>query len=319
MSSVEFEGSMVLLEEGETVLQGLTRHGYDIPSGCQAGICQACVMAADEMSNVSNAQNGLSESARTLNHFLSCQCKPDTAIRARKVSTAGTYLQGEVIAKEVFNEEVIRLRIKAALDYRPGQYVTLWKNDHTPRSYSLASHPALNDYLELHIKRMPDGKFSQWAYATLAVGDTLGVQGPLGHCFYTEKDKQQPLLLMAIGTGLAPIYGILQDALSQGHEGAITLLVGARTAQDFYLVDELLALEKANPLLSIHFVSQLDQAEFSTKGDVYATALKLVPSLAGWRVFLCGAESFVKKMRKQCFLVGASMSDISADIFLPCS
>ncbi len=317
MSIVSFEGKNVALDHGESVLDGLIRHGYKIPVGCRSGLCHSCVMAMDEGEVQAVAQKGLTEAERSLNYFLSCQCKPFSPVQVRRVNMAGKQVSGTVVDKCWLSDTVIRLRFKAPLDYVPGQYVTLWKDEIVARSYSLASHPRFSDYLEVHIKHIPGGKFSPWVAEELAVGDTLGVQGPYGQCIYTAASAEQPVFLAAMGTGLAPIYGILNDAIVNRHRGPISLVVGASNPENFYLVEELNRLVEKNDQLDLHLVARESDRERFIVGDVYKYCRDRFFDLSGCRVFLCGAESFVRKMRKQCYLSGARMSDISADAFLP--
>ena len=327
---VTFENETIALAEGESLLDGLTRTGHSIPSGCRVGVCQACmvVMREGEPSNV--CQKGLSAPQKALSYVLSCQCKPNRPVTISRLSAASQQTQGRILAKDWLNESVLRLRIKADLDYRAGQYVTLWHGEELARSYSLASVPGEDDFLEFHIKHVPGGAFSPALCNELRAGDTIGLQGPLGQCFYTAK-PDQPLLLVGIGVGLAPLIGILKDALYKGHSGPIALIVGAAKASNFYLQQALGDLAKNYEQLTVQFIAQsvdraidqpaeesIDQLNSSTalEGDLYSFCRNNYPDLKGYRVFLCGAESFVTKMRKQCFLSGAGMSDISADAFI---
>ena len=316
MPVVEFQGQSLEFLDEETVLDGLLRHGHLIPHGCRAGVCQSCIMSAADGENVAMAQAGLTNNQKTLNQFLSCQCVPSSSLKVDCVDSSEEKVTGVVTEKNWLNEQVIRLRLKADLDYIPGQYVTLWKDDQLARSYSLASHPRTHPYLEFHIRHYPEGKFSSWVANELSVGDSLDIQGPLGECFYSAEEASQPLLLAAIGTGLAPVYGILQDALAQSHEGPITLVVGASHSASLYLLEELQVLAGAHDNLQIHLVAQDVATEAIQQGDIYQYCKSLLPDLGGYRVYLCGAESFVTKMRKQCFMAGAGMSGISADVFL---
>ncbi len=327
MTSIVFENRNITLKENESVLDGFLRAGHhDIPNGCRAGVCQSCIMKSDSAEEITHAQIGLTEAQKTLKHFLSCQCHPKSPIGVQSTSLSSQQTEGVVIDKTLLSSNVTRLRLTADIDYRPGQYLTLWKDKNIARCYSLASHPNKQNYLELHIKHLTDGAFSSWVKSGLNIGDKIKIQGPLGKCFYTA-GKAQPLLLSAIGTGLAPILGILQDALEKGHHGAIHLLLGARSPDNFYLVDALKNLAAQNRQISLTFVYQNIPAQnntnseadfsFAVQGDIYQYCKKTYPDMKGYRVFLCGAESFTTKMRKQCFLAGASMGDISADAFIP--
>jgi NAD(P)H-flavin reductase len=137
----------------------------------------------------------------------------------------------------------------------------------------------------------------------------------MGKCIYAA-NADQPLLLTAIGTGLAPVYGIVRQALISGHQTPIHLLVGARNRAGFYLVEELQALAQQYDNLTVHFICQDAAPDFALQDDIYSYYKQQFADLKNWQVYLCGAESFVKKMRKQSFLAGAAMSDISADSFL---
>lgn len=314
MTQIIFEEKPIVCNEVESVLDALLRSGHDIPHGCRAGVCQSCVMAADSGTIPAKAQIGLSAAKVDLSYFLSCQCVPEDLLSVRRVSTPTLSVPGKVLDKTMLNDQVIRLRLTCDLEYHAGQYVTLWRDEHLGRSYSLASVPQVDDYLEFQIKLVAGGHFSQWLYHHVQPGDDIAVQGPLGECIFSAKESQT-ILLAAIGTGLSPIYGIARQALISGHLGPINLVVGARSEDSFYLQDELQILSDQYANFSVDYVCQTDGAE---QGDIYQFCKTKFASLSGWRVYLCGAESFVKKMNKQSFLSGAAMGDISTDIFLPC-
>ena len=320
MTVIHYKGESIELSPSESVLDGLLRQGHDISFGCRAGACQACLMIASSGALPADAQKGLSDAQIALNYFLACQCNlstpPPQPLSIEKVSRDDQTTPGTLISKTRLNAHVLRLRVAADLTYKPGQYCTLWNSEGVARSYSLASHPVQDDDLEFHIKVLPDGRFSQWADSSLNVGDALDIQGPMGTCIYAG-EAEQPLLLAAIGTGLAPIYGILKDAIAQQHRGAIDVVLGAKEPDNFYLVPELQALAEAHSHLNIHFISQGAATEFAESGDIYAYCKASFPSLKDSKVYLCGAESFVLKMRKQCFMSGAAMKNISADVFVP--
>ncbi|MBV1870013.1 MAG: 2Fe-2S iron-sulfur cluster binding domain-containing protein [Gammaproteobacteria bacterium] len=325
MTGIIFEDKHLTLEESETVLDALLRAGHDIPNGCRAGICQSCIMKCDTSEEITHAQTGLSDAQKTLKYFLSCQCRPSSRINVQRISLSSQQTSAEVIDVSMLNETVIRLRLKANIDYYAGQYLTLWKDGRIARCYSLASHPTLNDYLEFHIKYIEGGKFSAWLRSDVRVGDMIKIQGPFGKCIYAGK-KEQPLLLLAIGTGLSPIFGILQDAIEKKHQGKIHIVIGARSKENFYLTEELQKITAQNKFISLTYIYQektntdaitaQNNTDFASKGDIYQYCKERFDNLKGYRVFICGAESFCQKMRKQCFLEGADMNAISVDSFI---
>ena len=318
MTAIVFAGQSYALADGESVLDALLRAGHAIPHGCRAGVCQACLLQSDE-APPANAQRGLSSAQKSLNYFLSCQCQPPAPLSAQAVDQAGQRVTGVVREKTWLNQRVLRLHIEAPLSFKAGQYVTLWQSAQLARSYSLAGSPNPQNLLELHIRHYPDGAFSSWAAERLNVGDSLDIQGPLGQCVYSAP-ANQPLLLIGMGTGLAPLCGIVQDALAQGHSAPIHLIAAARNAADLYYLDELSALAAQHPQLGITWLAQHTNHSAPPAvriGDVYAHVKTHFASLKGYQVYLCGAASFVTKMRKQCFLSGAGMADILVDSFVP--
>lgn len=326
MIEIKFREQNFLLEEGESVLNGLLRHGAALPHGCKAGVCQSCLLVADKGTIPAAAQAGLKTTQKQLGCFLSCQCVPLESLDVRPADQAMQGKQAKVFAKDLISGDVLRLRLESVLNYQAGQFLNIRHfvdKQGVPivRSYSIASIPSLDKFIELHIKVLENGFFSQWALHHLSAGDELQLQGPLGECFYTSGLPEQPLLLVGIGTGLAPLYGIARDALSKAHYGPINLILGARHSKGFYLHDELVSLQQDHPNFNVKFLS-LDSGSLAvegTGGDIYQYVKKHFSSLKGTAVYVCGAASFVHKMKRQAFLSGASMRDIHADAFLPCS
>lgn len=315
---IRFADSDVALEEGESVLDGLLRAGHSVPYGCRSGSCQSCMMQCSKGVIPAQAQQGLTEAQQQLNYFLACSCTPQGSMEVALKPVAEKII-AKVLDKQQLTSEVVRLRFDAQLTYRAGQFVKLFRNGAVARSYSLASAAGVDDYLELHIKRVDGGKLSPWAYDDLAVGDEVALEGPSGQCFYTPGRPEQPLLLAGLGTGLAPLYGIVRDALlNHHHQGVIKLVIGARNSDQLYLQDELKALASQHSNLTVHSLAQQITAAPRPvqQADIYEFCQQLAPDLKSHKVFLCGAESFVKKMKKQSFLAGAGMGDICADAFV---
>lgn len=324
MSDIIFEDRAYSREPGESVLDALNRQGCEIASGCRAGVCQACVLLMDEREIARGCQQGLSAAQKKLNHFLACQCRPEGTVHVRRPANAGVRTSGILRRREQLAPDIYRLFIAAQLDYQPGQYVTILKDTLSGRSYSLASHPEENvmaeNLLELHVKYHEGGELSPWLCRDLQPGQSLSLLGPMGNCIYSGNPRQ-PLLLAGIGTGLAPVLGVLKDALHHRHRAAINVLVGAAEPSGLYCQGQLQELAATHANLQVDFLVQNNRSNQSLgaatrTADIYQYCAGNFPDLKGYGVYLCGAESFVRKMRRQCFMAGAAMTDISADAFI---
>lgn len=208
-----------------------------------------------------------------------------------------TRAKARVHGIDVLNSDIVRVRLcwPVALDYRPGQYINLFLDATLLRSYSLASVPGSDADLHLHVRRLPQGRVSGWVHDELRAGNDLDISTAMGACFYVPGNDEQGLLLIGTGCGLAPLYGILRDALQRGHRGPIRLYHGSRSAQELYLVDELreLAARHAN-FVYTPCVSGTDVPPGFTPGRATRAALADTPKLTDWRAYLCGHPDMVR-------------------------
>ena len=308
-------------EEDESVLDALTRQGVAIPFSCRSGVCQSCMMQSADANVPSAAQHGLKNTLQAQNYFLACSCHPEQDMTITLADSSERMLPATVTAIRQLNDEIlcVGLDCPSLKDYRAGQFINLYRDETFSRSYSLASVPADN-YLRLHVRRLPDGRMSNWIHDELKLGDSLHISPPLGSCFYLPGDPEQPLLLIGTGSGLAPLMGILRDALSQQHGGEIHLYHGSRDVAGLYLVDELRELASQYP--NFHYAPCISSGETVPgyiAGRAVDVALDEHPDLTGWRVYLCGNPNMVKTARKKTYMAKAKMNDIYADAFVASS
>ncbi len=320
MTHLKYKNEVFNVSTSHSVLDTLLENGHDIPNNCRAGACQSCLMQVIKGKVPSQAQNGLKDSYKAKDFFLACRCEPEEDLEIQLPDANELKVPATVTEINKLSEDVIELKIKTTdiFNYHAGQYVTLWRDEELGRSYSLASLPQDKD-LSFHIKLIPDGKFSHWVHHDLRVADAISVQGPAGDCFYTPGNPQQNLLLIGTGTGLAPLYGIINDAIQQGHRGEIYLFHGAVNSAGLYLYEKLLQLEKEHSNFKYYPCVMVTEENISTKitqGDITKIALEYVPQPVGWKTFLCGDEKLVKNLQRQVFLAGGSMNDIYADPFI---
>jgi NAD(P)H-flavin reductase len=317
--TLRFAERALEITDGATVLETLEAAGIDVPNSCRAGACQSCLMQAVAGEVPEEARRGVSPAKRELGYFLACVCRPTHDLEVARVGS-GEAITATIAAIRRCPGDVLEVRLRCAerLGYRGGQFITLLRDDGLARPYSLASFGDAEE-LELHVRHFAGGAMSGWL-ADAAPGAEVAVRGPYGECFYVADDLERPLLLVGTGTGLAPLYGIVREALAAGHRGPITLLHGARRAADLYHRDELAALAAAHDNLEI-VASALDAGG---DGDVTATpidalAIERVAAAKGGalRVYLCGAPKLVNGLRRRLFIAGVPLRSIFADAFLP--
>lgn len=319
MPQITFNGNMYACAENQSVLDVLHSHGVPIPSSCRNGVCQTCLMRSVGGIAPAAAQKGLKDTLKAQDYFLACSCYPQADMEVALPETGAARIQATVRSIQALNHETIcvGLHCEQPLEYRAGQFINLFKDATLGRSYSLASVPAHDPLLQLHIRKVAGGRVSGWAHQHLQPGDVIEISQAAGDCFYVAGNPQQPIVLIGTGSGLAPLYGIVRDALAQGHSGPIKLYHGSRTPQGLYLVDELRSLAERHGNFSyIPCISGAVMPDNAcAQGRALDVALADIGKLNGWRVFLCGNPEMVKTAKKKAFLTGAAMKDIYADAF----
>lgn len=318
MPVISYQGNSYALQENDSVLDVLLRNGAKAAYSCKAGSCGSCLMRAAEGIVPARAQSGLKDSWRAQGYFLACVCKPENDLT---ITTVGedAQLGATITFLELLSHDVVRVRLHCdtPLGFRAGQYVTVLREGGLARSYSIASLPEESD-LELHVRKIAGGQMSGWFHDVARLGDRVSVLGPRGDCFYVPGKEDQPMLLVGTGTGLAPLYGIIRDALRSGHRGPIHLFHGALHKGGLYLVEELRRLaELYSHLAYTPTVLNGDESGDVAIGPIDQVVLKKVPKLTGWRGYVCGDPGLVQSLRKKLFLSGMASRDIYADAFMP--
>lgn len=318
MTVIRYNDQLIQLDAEQSVLDALNSHDALIPFSCRSGICQTCLMQAQEGTPPEQAQQGLKDSLKLQNYFLACVCYPNTDLSITLPNINHELITATVKQLDLLNDEIMEvvLDCQNPLDYRAGQFINLYRDQTISRSYSLASVPQQDRYLHLHVRRLPDGQVSHWIHQTLKTGDEVAISAPLGNCFYTTGRAEQNLLLIGTGSGLAPLYGIIRDALNQGHRGKIYLFHGSRELVGLYLQQTLDQLSKQYS--NFHYlpcISGQETANGYAKGRADNVAFQQITDLKNWRVFLCGHPEMVNSAKRKAFLAGASMQDIYLDAF----
>lgn len=323
MPTLRCQGRLVDVRPGEVALDALLRAGVAIASSCRAGACQSCLVRVTEGAPAAKAQAGLKDTLRAQGYVLACQTVVDADLAVEPPGAELSRGRGTVSSVEPLAAEIakVSIRLERPLGHRAGQFVNVVRSDGLVRSYSIASPSSVGDEIELHVRRHPNGQMSEWLASPEAVGAPLELGGPHGGCFYVPGRPDDPLLLVGAGTGLAPLWGVLQDALAGGHRGPIRLYHGARSPAGLYLGDQLAALARKTPTLEVRRAvlesGPIEGPAMDVEvGAVDRLALEAHPSLSGFRVYLCGDPTLVNGLRRKVFLAGARLGDIHADAFV---
>ncbi|MFF7705788.1 iron-sulfur-binding ferredoxin reductase [Pseudomonas sp. NPDC007930] len=285
---------------GSNLLDALNAAGVAVLYSCRAGSCHACLVRCEQGEPADAQPQALAPEARAEGWRLACQCQVVSDLQVATFDPRRDALQAQVIDAAWPSPHVLRLRVlpQRPLAYRAGQHLVLWLEG-VARPYSLASLPGEDRALEFHLDCRQPGAFIDAARGLVA-GSSLGL-GELhgGALHYDPAWHAQPLWLLAAGTGLAPLYGVLREALRQGHEGPIQLL---HVASEHYQRAALEALQAEHPGLQVQYLAQLPA---SLRVPRRAVAL------------LCGGPASVEAFARALFMAGLPRSQQYADTFTP--
>ena len=319
MRRITIGDSTFSCQPDESVLETLLRENIPVPNGCRQGLCQACLMRSLDKSPPVSAQVGLKDTLQKQKYFLACICHPEQDMTVALPNQFAASTQARVIKKQPLTPDIVLLVLEYQSDFNffAGQFVNLKRPDGLTRSYSIANIPHHSHILEFHVRRLPNGQFSGWVHDELELGDQLTISEAQGSCHYLPGRAEQPLMLVGTGSGLAPLYGIIMDALVQGHSGPIHLFHGSRDLNGLYFIEELRELsERYDNFFYTPCVSgQVNGADLA-RGRAHELALSTIEILTGWRVYLCGHPEMVNQTKRMAFMKGASMGDIYTDAFL---
>ncbi len=302
--------------EDETVLAGALRAGVGLPYGCKNGACGSCKgrIVEGRVHHDPHQASALSaeEEARGLSLFCRAHPESDLKIEVREVRGIGDIPIKKMPARVASlvrptpDIVVMRLQLPAAerLQYLPGQYVEIILKDGRRRSYSMAGAPESADQLELHVRHMPGGVFSDHVFGAgptqMKERDILRIEGPFGS-FFLRDDSSKPIVFVASGTGFAPIKAIIEHATFKAIDRPMTLYWGGRRPHDLY--QRALIEEWERTLGSFRYVPVISDAlpEDDWRGRtgfVHRAVMEDFADLSMHQVYACGAPVMVDAARR---------------------
>ena len=334
---------------GEGMLAAGIRQGVGLPYGCKDGACGSCKCKLLEGTVVHGLHQAkaLSEAEELAGFVLTCCGVPhsDVVLEARQVTDEGAFpvkrMPTRVTAMERLSPDVMLLRLQLpandSFNYHAGQYVEFLLRDGARRSYSMANAPRaasapansadaatpvvapINNGIELHIRHMPGGKFTDQVFGAMKEKEILRVEGPFGS-FYLREDSDKPMVLLASGTGFAPIKAVIEHMQRSGTTRHATLYWGGRRPFDLYM--DAWVRQRLTQMPNLHYVPVVSDALpedgwSGRTGFVHAAVLQDIPDLSTYQVYACGAPIVVDSARDAYTLQGRLPPDeFYADSFI---
>ena len=311
----------------ETILQAALEAGIQFPHNCRVGGCASCKckLIDGEVKELTESSYVLSEQELDEGYILACQSTPksDVSITVDLDAGASTHqlksLSGKVIGQTRLTHDITALEIELpeAMPFTAGQYanLALAGSSSITRSYSFATAPGQENRVLFYIREMPGGAFSPIINQQDLLNREITVEGPFGDFHLGEKDS--PLLLIAGGSGLAPIKAILEQAVNTGEQRDAVFLFGARTRADLYCIEELAGLEKAWKG-SFKFIPILsDEAADSSWTGARGLVTEVIGQYATGReqAYLCGPPGMIDVAIVELRKYSISAVDIHFDKF----
>jgi CDP-4-dehydro-6-deoxyglucose reductase, E3 len=313
--NVQPSNKQFTVEANQFLLEAGIKQGVVLPYGCKNGACGSCKckLVSGEIDQGKHQPNALSAAEIAAGMILTCcaTLKSDITIEARVVAVGDIPIKKmpcrvASLTKVAPDVIIVKLQLPAAekMQYLAGQYVELLLKDGSRRAYSMGCAPHLADQVELHVRHLPGGKFTDplFGVTTPAIKekDILRFEGPMG-TFFLREDSDKPMILVASGTGFAPIKALVEQAQFKSVTRPMTLYWGGRRPQDLYM-DELCkqwAAEMPNftyiPVISDAL--PIDAWNGRT-GFVHKAVMQDVTDMSGYQVYACGAPIVIDSAQK---------------------
>lgn len=296
------------LQGGGSLLAGLAENGIYVPSACGGrGSCAYCKVRVLEGAGIIGPveQPYLTEEDRKSGVRLSCQVKirNDLRIEIPRELFSVKKFRGKLVNKRPLTHDIVELRIDTVepneIEFTAGQYIQLESEeykgrDSVMRAYSISSPPFENDHIELLVRRVPDGICTTWVFDYLEQGKEVSFSGPYGD--FHLSDSRAPILFIAGGSGMAPIWSMLRYMKEQGIDRRAHYFFGALTQADLFFVDELRELEQQLP--SFTFVPALskepeDSGWQGERGLITDVVARTIPDTSQHEAYLCGSPGMI--------------------------
>jgi propane monooxygenase reductase subunit len=338
--TVRFEpvGVEMEVEEGEWVLDAAFRQGIAVPHGCREGQCSSCkcLLIEGDVEVEDYSTFALADYERETGHILLCRSYAfsdltvellnfDEELMRRAIAVKAYHGVLSQVTALTHDTRLLEVQLERPLKFWAGQYVEV----HVPgagvtRSYSMASTQRTPSSLQFIIRKYPDGAFSALVDTTLKPGTALTITGPFGSC-YRREQRPGPMVLVGGGSGMSPLWSILQDHIESGEQRPIRFFYGARTRKDLFFLEEFAAA--AARLTDFEFIPVLSQASAADEwqgetGFVHEAVERILRAqqLPGEiDAYTCGPPPMVDAVLPALQRLGIPLDRTYVDKFIPAS
>ena len=325
--TVQPSGRQFAVESDETLLDAALRQGLTLPYGCKDGACGACKGKVLSGAVEHGKAQALSDAEKAAGLALYCcaRARSDLEIECKQIASTSQIpvktLPARIEKLQKLAPDVIELQLRLPaserLQFLAGQYIDILLKDGKRRSFSLANAPHDDAFLQLHIRHVPGGLFTEQLFSTMKVRDILRFSGPHGS-FYLREDSPKPMILLAGGTGFAPIKAIVEHAIAEKCPRPMHLYWGAKARADLYLptLPEQWAATHANisyvPVLS----EPAPEDDWNGRtGFAHRAVLADFPDLSGFQVYACGSPAMIEAAKRDLLAQGLPEEEFFADAF----
>ncbi len=331
--TVQPSGVSFQVDRDEPILSAAIRQGVGLPYGCKDGACGSCKckLLEGRVIHGTHQAKALSPAEEEAGFTLTCRAsaQSDLVLEARTVAGAGEFAVRKMpcrvssIDKPAADVAVLQLQLPAndALQYRAGQYIEFILRDGKRRSYSMANAPSTQSGkpgIELHIRHMPGGQFTDHVFGAMKVKEILRLEGPFGS-FFLREDNDKPIVLLASGTGFAPVKAIIEHMQFKRITRPTVVYWGCRSRADLYMHDWITQIAAAMPTLSYIPVLSAPKAEDAWTGRiglVHHAVIEDIADMSGHQIYACGAPIMVESAQRDfSVLCGLPSDEFYADSF----
>lgn len=322
------------VKDEQTVLDAALEAGLVLPYSCRNGTCSTCkgkIVSGSFEAGAAPAHI-LDADELAQGYTLLCQARPgtDLVIEAQVVRLASDIevrkMPSRIMSIDELTPDVrvlkVQLPTSQPFHYHPGQYLEFILRDGQRRSYSMANLPSDSNLIELHVRHMPGGAFTDHVFAAgetaMKVREILRVEGPHGS-FFLREDSDKPIVFVASGTGFAPIKALVERMIETGSRRPAVFYWGGRRPRDLYMHD--MAQQWEQTLSNFKYVPVVSDALESDgwtgrTGFVHHAVMADIPDLSGYQVYACGAPVMVESARHDFTMTnGLPEGEFFADAF----